>query len=153
MSMTPLFRLVYISTIASALSDVGLRALVGSSQMRNRRLDVTGVLVRGEAHFAQMLEGRRAALDAVMERVTRDRHHVDIVQLALLPIVRRQCGRWEMRLVVRRELDEELAALRAEGRLESLDLGRLVEEWDMQDEVSGRATRCSPLEMDCRFRF
>ena len=149
--MTPLFRLVYISTIASALSDVELRAIVGSSQMRNRRLDVTGVLVRGEAHFAQMLEGRRVAIDAVMERVRRDRHHVDILQLALLPITRRQFGRWEMRLVVRQELDEELATLRAEGRLACLDLGRLVEDWDMQDEVSGRAVRCSPLETDCRF--
>ena len=153
MSMTPLFRLVYVSTIASALSDVELLALVGSSQMRNRRLDVTGVLVRGEAHFAQMLEGRRVAIEAVMDRVARDRHHVDIVRLAMLPITRRQCGRWEMRLVVRDELDEELARLRAANCLESLDLGHLVEDWDLQDAVSGHGMRCSPVETDCQFRF
>jgi hypothetical protein len=143
--MSPLFRLVYVSTIAPSMTEVDLQVLLGAAQMRNRRLDVTGVLVRGRRHFAQHLEGRADALEQVMARVRADARHSGLVVLARTPITKRQFGRWDMRLVPRASLDDELDRLREADGLAGLDLPELVAQWDFEESFAQASRALVPV--------
>jgi hypothetical protein len=49
--------------------------IVAVARRENDRLGITGALVFTQAHFAQALEGDRAALETLMERIRRDPRH------------------------------------------------------------------------------
>jgi len=54
-------------------------AIRTASLARNSSLDLTGVLVTSESHFAQYLEGHQLHLDAVMASMSADARHDDLV--------------------------------------------------------------------------
>ena len=103
-----LVRLFYVSEIVEPISAVDMRVILGASQIRNRRLDVTGMLAQSEGHFAQVLEGRREAVDDVMARVSRDSRHAALRVLLEESIDRRQFAHWAMELIRHDDLAEEL---------------------------------------------
>lgn len=96
-----LVRMFYVSEIANPLSATDVQVLVGAAQVKNRRLDITGMLARSATHFAQALEGRREAVDQVMARVLGDARHRDVRILLEESVTRRQFERWAMGLVTR----------------------------------------------------
>jgi hypothetical protein len=85
-----LVRLFYVSEIPAPISAVDVQVILGASQIRNRRLDVTGMLAQSDDHFAQVLEGRREAVDEVMARISRDSRHAAVRILLEESITRRQ---------------------------------------------------------------
>jgi len=103
-----LVRLFYVSEIVAPISPVDVQVILGASQIRNRRLDVTGVIAQSERHFAQVLEGRREAVDEVMARISRDSRHAAIRIVLEESITRRQFERWAMVLTRRDDLAEDL---------------------------------------------
>ena len=75
-----LFRIVYVSE-ATGLVGSGLMPLIdiiGVSEQNNRRDHLTGVLMRHDGRFLQVLEGARADLNRVMGRLSRDRRHENL---------------------------------------------------------------------------
>ena len=103
-----LVRLFYVSEILTPISAVEVQVILGASQIRNRRLDVTGMLAQSEGHFAQVLEGRREAVDEVMARISRDSRHASLRVLLEESITRRQFAHWAMGLIRRDDLADEL---------------------------------------------
>lgn len=103
-----LVRLFYLSEIVAPISDVDVQVILGASQIRNRRLDVTGMLAQSDGHFAQVLEGRREAVDEVMARVSRDARHAALRILMEESVTRRQFVHWAMGLIRRDDLAEHL---------------------------------------------
>lgn len=103
-----LVRLFYVSEIVAPISAVDVQVILGASQIRNRRLDVTGVIAQSDGHFAQVLEGRREAVDEVMQRILRDPRHAAISVLLEEPIMRRLFEHWAMALTQRDDLADEL---------------------------------------------
>lgn len=103
-----LVRLFYVSAILAPISAVDVQVILGASQIRNRRLDVTGMLAQSDGHFAQVLEGRREAVDAVMARISRDSRHGAVRVLLEESITRRQFAHWAMGLIRRDDLADEL---------------------------------------------
>ena len=103
-----LVRLFYVSEILAPISAVDVQVILGASQIRNRRLDVTGMLAQSEGHFAQVLEGRREAVDSVMARISRDSRHASVHILLEESITRRQFAHWAMGLIRRDDLADEL---------------------------------------------
>ncbi|MGN6524963.1 MAG: BLUF domain-containing protein [Burkholderiaceae bacterium] len=112
-----LLQLFYVSQTEGALTDVELQVLLGQAQIRNRRLDVTGILVKGDGHFCQVLEGRPKAVEQVMERVRRDPRHRNVRVLWEQVITRREFGQWAMGLTVRSDLADEMDRLHRLGGL------------------------------------
>jgi hypothetical protein len=103
-----LVRLFYVSEILAPISAVDVQVILGASQIRNRRLDVTGMLAQSDDHFAQVLEGRREAVDEVMARISRDSRHAAVRILLEESITRRQFAHWAMGLIRRDDLADEL---------------------------------------------
>jgi hypothetical protein len=62
--MQVLVRVFYLSAIGEPLADVEVQVILGASQIWNRRRDGTAMLAQSDGHFAQILEGRREAIDA-----------------------------------------------------------------------------------------
>ena len=63
----------YVSRLAEGLADRAVRNIIDISRRNNRMLDVTGCLSCSGRHFAQVLEGREAAIAELLRRIKADR--------------------------------------------------------------------------------
>ena len=98
-----LHRLVYYSrsrVIAApdAFAET-ITAILTASQANNAKVDVTGMLMFNSGCFAQVLEGPRAAVEGVFERIQQDERHGDVSLLAFDPAPARAFERWAMGFV------------------------------------------------------
>ncbi len=116
----------YVSEITEDVSDLDVQVILGTAQINNRRLDVTGMLVQSDGHFVQLLEGREEAVDALMARIARDRRHRKIRVLLRETIVTRQFSRWAMALRRRDDVNEELLRLHRDGCESKQETLRLI---------------------------
>lgn len=91
--------LVYLSSARPKLSAVDVRAILGSAQMRNRRRDVTGVLLFTGRHFVQVLEGRSADLDDLLKIIVSDTRHAGLNVFSREQIAQRCYGTWAMAFI------------------------------------------------------
>lgn len=106
-------RLVYVSTAAPGLTVPEVQRIVARAQVRNRQLDVSGMLLLVRSEFLQVLEGRREALDQVVGYIARDARHHDIQFIERQPVSTRRFDRWHMGLLVTDALAEAVASLKA----------------------------------------
>ena len=122
----PLVRVFYVSRRAPTVSELHVQVILGAAQIRNRRLDVTGMLARSDGHFVQVLEGRREAVDDIMARISRDARHRDLRILIDEPITRRRFERWAMGMNRRDDLAQELQDLHDNAATMDVDAVRAV---------------------------
>jgi hypothetical protein len=90
--------LLYVSDSGLTFPDARaeVHRLIQSSQTRNATLGVTGTLVATERHFAQILEGSRAAIDYLMERINADPRHSNVRVLQYENLAARRFPHWTM---------------------------------------------------------
>ncbi len=112
-----LIRMFYVSEISPGCTELDVKVLLGQAQVRNRRLDVTGMLAKSDGHFCQVLEGRPDAVDQVMDRVRRDRRHTRIRVLLGQPCDKRLFEGWAMGLAVRDDMAPEMRQLHVAGAI------------------------------------
>lgn len=103
-TLSVLKRLVYVSRVTVHLTDMNVQRIQWSSQVRNRRLDLTGMLVFTGRHFAQVLEGREEALRELMASLRRDARHSDLKVVFEQPITQRRFDGWAMGYANRYEM-------------------------------------------------
>ena len=94
--MPALQRIFYVSRVADSGTPVDVRHILGRSRMRNRRLDVTGMLAYSGRHFAQVLEGSTEAVDELVAAVAADSRHADFRVVFRKSIDRREYSDWDM---------------------------------------------------------
>jgi hypothetical protein len=90
--------LLYVSTSLLTLPE-GLEELaefVETSRARNADLMVTGALIFTERHFAQWLEGPRAAIDDLMIVISRDSRQKDVRVVKVVDDVPRRFASWSL---------------------------------------------------------
>lgn len=109
-------RLVYVSTAAPGLTLPIAQRIVARAQVRNRQLDVTGMLLYVHPGFVQVLEARSEVLDEVAARIAADPRHHDMRIIERTPITTRRFDRWNMGLLVTDTLALAVRKLEA-GRL------------------------------------
>lgn len=96
--MTNLFEVIYVSKRRNNLSDRQIiDEIVLPSGLKNRRLDITGVLWFSNTRFLQIIEGPRTAVESVFESILNDDRHLDIDSISKGPISNRSFTRWRMR--------------------------------------------------------
>ena len=100
-TMSDLFRLVYVSEAAAWLQDQDVRDLVRSVRQHNFERRLTGVLLFTGTHFAQVLEGREAVLDAMWPKLLQDPRHHAVRQVQRTPVDARQFVGWSMGCVLK----------------------------------------------------
>ena len=104
---TDLYRLVYYSRNTIMGLDEEVRSTVDqiltTSQRNNAAVGVTGALMFTDGLFAQVLEGERAAIETVFERIQLDDRHGEVQLLSFGPAHTRVFPAWSMAFVGRAE--------------------------------------------------
>ncbi len=98
--MTNLYRVLYCSR-NRILGDAGsvtaqITTILAASRENNAREGITGGLLFSTGCFAQVLEGRSAAVEATFERIQCDDRHNDVILLEAEPIAERAFPDWSM---------------------------------------------------------
>jgi len=104
-------RRAYISKVVQPLSPKELNTLFLNASQFNESIDVTGFLYCGEEHFVQFLEGPKAQLHELMERIHLDTRHEVVHDHWYRETNNRLFGSWFLRQYpVRHEIANILAA-------------------------------------------
>lgn len=92
------FALLYISRnlVPEARHPEELAQILEVSLANNSARSITGALVSTPSHFAQVLEGPREAVTALMARIESDPRHRDIFILARETLPQRSFPRWSL---------------------------------------------------------
>ncbi len=91
-----LVRLLYASRAVPAVDQEELIAILKKSKANNPQLGVTGVLCFSEGTFMQVLEGGRAAVNKLYNRIASDSRHTDVELLCYQEIGERRFAGWSM---------------------------------------------------------
>ncbi len=91
-----IFHLIYVSSALRPFAPADLDDLLIQSRAANLSAGLTGMLIYGGGNFMQLLEGPRAAVDALYDRIARDRRHYDVTLLLQMETAERWCGTWAM---------------------------------------------------------
>ena len=105
-----LVRLLYASRAAESVHADTLAAILKVSKERNHASGVTGVLCHCATSkiFMQVLEGGRAQVSALYNRIAQDPRHHDIVLLSYEEIGERSFSGWSMGQVSMNRLNPAL---------------------------------------------
>lgn len=99
--------LVYISQATHDFSDEELADLLAVSRRNNAATAITGLLMYESRVFMQALEGPRARVEALFERIRRDPRHTDVQVICEDAIQARYFGPW--RMAFQRATDRDLS--------------------------------------------
>lgn len=93
-----LVRLLYASRAAESIDAEALAAILKTSKAHNVAIGVTGVLCycANARIFLQVLEGGRAAVSALYNRIAQDPRHREVVLLSYEEIGERNFSGWSM---------------------------------------------------------
>ncbi|MBU3637234.1 BLUF domain-containing protein [Polynucleobacter sp. es-MAR-4] len=100
-------QLISVSYISKATQDMGVLALMrltDQAAQLNQRLGLTGVLFYENQHFGQILEGPRAEVTKMWEKIQRDPRHQQVRLLKMEEIAQRSFTAWSMRFFLAKEI-------------------------------------------------
>lgn len=92
----PLVSVVYVSSATVAFGTEDLAHLLQYSRERNAREDISGMLLYRAGNFIQAVEGAEPAIDALLDRIGRDRRHGGLITVLRQPIAERRFADWSM---------------------------------------------------------
>jgi len=109
--MPAVFQIFYVSRVSSAFEGASMQSLLDASRRQNARLDVTGCLLFSGHCFAQVLEGARPVVSALVQRIAADPRHVGVRVLSETQRVEREYGDWAMGYLYDLNLEDDLEML------------------------------------------
>jgi hypothetical protein len=80
------FTLLYVSDVAGDAHGEWVLEMARESRRRNEAEGITGRLASDDVSFAQYVEGPRAAILDLLDRLRRDGRHTDVEVLVLGPV-------------------------------------------------------------------
>jgi len=96
MNREPIIKLVYCSRASELPSPMQLDELLGTARSFNAAHNVSGILLYKDGSFFQYLEGEREVVEALFERIKRDKRHYAVRLLLSNPINERVFNNWQM---------------------------------------------------------
>lgn len=123
---TDLYHLVYISSAIKDLKHSQLQDLVNTSCEKNKKHNITGLLIYVENNFLQVLEGSRKDVLELFENIQNDARHTSIIKLVSEAIDKRIFGDWSMALRI-------IGAKELQARCNNLSL---LEITDINEELA-----------------
>jgi hypothetical protein len=75
--MNTLYRYIYTSTMADA-APAHIPRILRAAKLNNSLSGVTSLLIFDGLHFCQYLEGAKATLDALLQRIIQDERHAEV---------------------------------------------------------------------------
>ena len=90
-----LVRLLYASRLIDGSAAV-IESILAQSRSKNPELGITGLLCHGGGVFMQVLEGGRAPVNELYNRIARDDRHREVTLLHYEEIAERRFSNWTM---------------------------------------------------------
>lgn len=90
-----MFQLIYTSVAQTGLNWSDVDCIVAAARHNNRRHEITGLLVHDGLRFMQVLEGERAAVEAIFARIAADRRHIAPAVISARETEQRNFGSWD----------------------------------------------------------
>ena len=87
--MTSLAHCIYASAAVVPPDGATLREMLDASRAKNRRLDISGMLLYADGSFFQVIEGPRSAVSELFATIARDPRHRLVTRIIDEPIARR----------------------------------------------------------------
>lgn len=115
-----LHRAFYVSR-TRLKDDFDIQSIVDASRTRNATLKVTGALAFSGEHFAQVLEGAKPALEALMTSIRRDPRHVILWEWPIAAVAERWYPSWWMGYLYNDRLEDVVGRLPAAPSLPPLE--------------------------------
>lgn len=91
-----LIQICYASVAAVPFDEPKLKGMLMNARANNTRDGVTGLLLYGNGHFVQLIEGEEAAVDALYARIVRDPRHCQVFLMYRESVTARDFGTWTM---------------------------------------------------------
>ncbi|MGY2737236.1 hypothetical protein ACVWYO_004969 [Sphingomonas sp. UYP23] len=103
-----------VATAPNGMLDADVRTICALSQPHNLHAEITGILTYQNGRFAQLLEGPKTELHALMSRIAVDTRHHSLKIMADGPTHIRRYADWSMAYLypqdfARNQLDDFLA--------------------------------------------
>lgn len=76
-----MYYLIYSSQVAPDLTDGTLLDIMNTANSRNKKLDLTGILIQVKDRFIQLLEGDRENVETVFSSIEADDRHRQVTLL------------------------------------------------------------------------
>jgi hypothetical protein len=91
-----MYYLIYLSTGNNWFNETQLQDILATSQINNRRDNITGMLLYGDGNFIQLLEGEEAMVQQTFNRISNDERHKSITHIAGGILAERNFPEWAM---------------------------------------------------------
>jgi hypothetical protein len=111
MSQPPLISVSYISKATQDMGVLALMRLTDQAAQLNQKLGLSGVLFYENQHFGQILEGPRAEVTKIWEKIQRDPRHHQVRLLNMKEIEERSFPAWSMRFFLAKEIIAKMPIL------------------------------------------
>ena len=76
------YSICYFSTINAPLTEDELYQLLHSSANKNKKDDITGILIYADGNFMQVLEGQEKLIKKLYRKISRDRRHKNVIKVS-----------------------------------------------------------------------
>ncbi len=121
-----LYQLVYVSKATRPIDSTELLELLEVAKRNNNHIDITGNLIYNGGRFLQVLEGDKAKIQSLFDKIAKDDRHTSVKIIYLEPAERRTFSRWSMNMVnLDSDSPKNLSKLRE--IVEAAAAGRLVD--------------------------
>ena len=91
-----LVRIMYISRARHRMTTGELADLLAGARMRNKTHGITGLLMYDAGYFAQVLEGPRPSIEALLANIAKDPRHDEYGLVSEGPVDKRYFEGWSM---------------------------------------------------------
>ncbi len=90
--------IVYTSELTAPSENINilLKCIVEHAAVKNAQSDITGLLFYHNSRFLQFIEGHQAALDTLMQTMSKDPRHKNIVRIIDETVPERSFSDWAM---------------------------------------------------------
>lgn len=140
-----LVRLMYASRAADSVSTDALGAILRRSRQDNQASGITGLLCLSDGSFLQVLEGGRAQVSALYNRIAADARHRDVVLLSYEEISERRFAGWAMGMIELSRLNPALLLKYSEAAvLDPYALSGRVAMALFEELIATASVSCSP---------
>jgi hypothetical protein len=97
--MQGLIQHIYVSHAAPTFAEHEIPDLLRQIRPENAKHEITGMLIYTGTAFLQVLEGPQANVNAVFDRILRDRRHLRVTSVVHEPLDQRRFNDWTMDFV------------------------------------------------------
>jgi hypothetical protein len=95
-SPSRLIQLCYASVAAAPFDEPALLELLNKARVKNAHAGITGILLYGNGHFVQLLEGEAAVVDGLYAKIVQDPRHQQVFKVYRQEVGARDLPDWSM---------------------------------------------------------